>query len=294
MKIQCKYCNTYVSTSEETCPYCGAVNDGFQRTANKQPKTIEELKQWYTDRKLPPYSVTRFFIGENRSEAKCFGIYQDFNGDFVVYKNKADGSRAVRYAGKDEAFAVNELYMRLKDEIVNQKAHQHTKSTSSYREHYASPRKRKSPLANFWFWFFLWAVITATACPVIVPTLLEAERYTPGYYRYKDNYYYTNGRSWYSYDSIDNDWEYYVPDSVLESDYMDYQSSYENFSDNYSSSISFDTWASLHSNTAGSNYSGSDYDNDSDWNNDSDWDSDYDWDSDFDWDSGYSDWDSDW
>ena len=43
---------------------------------------------------------------------------------FIVYKNKADGTRAVRYKGTDEAYAVNELYLKLKDEILNQKAHQ--------------------------------------------------------------------------------------------------------------------------------------------------------------------------
>ena len=59
-------------------------------------KTIEELKSWYIARKLPPEETTRFFIGKNIKEPRAFGIYQDGN-KFIVYKNKADGSRAVRY-----------------------------------------------------------------------------------------------------------------------------------------------------------------------------------------------------
>lgn len=55
----------------------------------QRPKTIEELKQWYIDRNLPPESVTRFFIGSNYKGAKAFGIYKDDITDkIVVYKNK--------------------------------------------------------------------------------------------------------------------------------------------------------------------------------------------------------------
>lgn len=86
------------------------------------PETIEQLQKWYEDRNLPPYEVTRFFIGINCVEPRAFGIYKEGN-DFVVYKNKADGQRAIRYCGTDEAYAVNELYLRLKEEILNQKAH---------------------------------------------------------------------------------------------------------------------------------------------------------------------------
>ena len=59
--------------------------------------------------------VTRFFIGKDIKEPRAFGIYENSNGEFVVYKNKEDGSRAIRYTGTDEAYAVNELYYRLED-----------------------------------------------------------------------------------------------------------------------------------------------------------------------------------
>lgn len=89
---------------------------------NQPPKTIAELKEWYKSRNLPPENETRFFIGKDIGEPRAFGIYEDRDtGEFVVYKNKGNGERAIRYRGWDEAYAVNELYLKLKSEIVNQK-----------------------------------------------------------------------------------------------------------------------------------------------------------------------------
>lgn len=86
------------------------------------PGSIGELKLWYEYQNLPPQSVTRFFIGENYTQPKAFGIYQE-GENFIVYKNKADGSRAIRYNGKNESYAVNELFERLVQEIDNQGYH---------------------------------------------------------------------------------------------------------------------------------------------------------------------------
>ena len=120
MKIKCDYCgNTYEDT-KRNCPSCGAANP-TQNDADIRPKTIEELQDWYKAHHLPPYEVTRFFIGQDIKEAKAYGIYKAKNGDYIVYKNKADGSRAVRYEGDDEEYAVHEIYQKLKDEIVHQK-----------------------------------------------------------------------------------------------------------------------------------------------------------------------------
>ena len=120
MEIKCEYCGSMIPDNVEVCPQCGAINQNFKRAADGTPKTIEELKQWYADRKLPPYEVTRFFIGIDCKEPKAIGIYEE-NGRFIVYKNKADGSRAVRYDGKDEDYAVNEIYLKLKSEILHQR-----------------------------------------------------------------------------------------------------------------------------------------------------------------------------
>ena len=106
-QVKCEFCGAYIDETAEKCPNCGAVNTNFKRIVSDTPRTIEELKEWYMARKLPPESVTRFFIGKNVEEPKAFGIYKD-GSNFIVYKNKADGSRAIRYKGTDEDYAVND------------------------------------------------------------------------------------------------------------------------------------------------------------------------------------------
>ena len=125
-EVKCEYCGHLIDDSIETCPFCSAPNPGFGRFSGDaaRPRTIEELRQWYADRHLPPENITRFFIGRDVKEPKAFGIYKNENtGEFVVYKNKARGERAVRYSGRDEDYAVNELYLKLKETILDQKAH---------------------------------------------------------------------------------------------------------------------------------------------------------------------------
>ena len=91
MKVKCDYCGQMVDENLKTCPNCGGPMSTANRVSSGQPKTIEELKKWYTDHNLPPEETTRFFIGKDIKEPKAFGIYKDQNGDFVVYKNKSDG-----------------------------------------------------------------------------------------------------------------------------------------------------------------------------------------------------------
>ena len=95
MRIKCDYCDAVYEDTLDRCPSCGASNTK-RNVGDLRPRTIEELKQWYKDRALPPYETTRFFIGINYQQPRAFGIYKD-GSEFVVYKNKADGSRAVRY-----------------------------------------------------------------------------------------------------------------------------------------------------------------------------------------------------
>lgn len=132
MKIKCEYCGSVLDDAVETCPNCGAVYSRIK--PNQAPQTIEELKQWYEDRHLPPSDVTRFFIGKDVIQAKAFGIFQDKQGNFIVYKNKASGERAIRYKGTDEAYAVNELYLKLKEIIVLQKSNNHNTNKEEVRE----------------------------------------------------------------------------------------------------------------------------------------------------------------
>ncbi len=85
----------------------------------EQPGTIEELRNWFKENGYEP-AKTRFFAGVDVRSPKAFGVYRDELGDYIVYKNKADGTRAIRYQGPDEEFAVHEIYQRFQEEIINQ------------------------------------------------------------------------------------------------------------------------------------------------------------------------------
>jgi hypothetical protein len=117
---KCPFCDGVVRSDEKTCPHCGAVNRYFVEDTPRtviQPKTIEELQEYCAERGMPLLRM-RFFIGEDYREPKAFGIYRD-GRDVIVYKNKSDGSRAVRYRGPDEAHGVNELFQKLLSECHN-------------------------------------------------------------------------------------------------------------------------------------------------------------------------------
>lgn len=148
--LNCEYCGSFINDTDERCPTCGAVNPQYKRFSDGTPRTIAELQSWYRARNLPPEEVTRFFIGRDVREPRAFGIYED-NGKFIVYKNKANGQRAIRYQGRDEAYAVNELYLKLKEEILNQKRHNQQEkemSDAEYQRNLEWARRQSTKNAN--------------------------------------------------------------------------------------------------------------------------------------------------
>jgi len=119
--LKCPSCGGTLLTNEKNCPHCGAENAQYVEDTPRRifhPKTIEELKEYCAERGMPLLRM-RFFVGEDYREPKAFGIYKAGENRYVVYKNKADGSRAVRYDGPDEAYAVNELFEKLLSECHN-------------------------------------------------------------------------------------------------------------------------------------------------------------------------------
>jgi hypothetical protein len=119
MKVNCDYCGNYMETTDESCPHCGAKNTHIAGHYSKDPTTIEELKAYCLEHKIP-YEKLHVHIGENYTQPKAFGIYKDaVSGNIVVYKNKADGERAIRYEGKDEAYAVHELYLKIRSMLAD-------------------------------------------------------------------------------------------------------------------------------------------------------------------------------
>ncbi len=268
MKIKCDYCdNTYEDTLEK-CPSCGAPNPSHHNAG--KPKTIAELQKWYEDRNLPNPEVTRFFIGVDYKAPKAFGIYKDDNGIFIVYKNKSDGSRAIRYQGEDEEYAVNEIYQRLKDEIVHQKANVSNKKTVT--------RSKKSKIKSF---FSDISVILAVIFIIlgIIGTIIDfIDSRHNGYYQYNDGIYYIYDSHWYYYDDSYS----WTEVSKYEAIPQEIASSYDDYylSRDWDTSIDATNWND-------SSYYEQTHSNDS-------YDSDYDWGNDDSWDSGGTDWDSDW
>lgn len=284
MKIKCDYCgNTYEDYLEE-CPSCGAPNPSHH-DGDKQPHTIEELKKWYEDRHLPPPETTRFFIGVDYKDPKAFGIYKDDNGEYIVYKNKADGSRAIRYKGKDEAYAVDELYQKLKDEIVHQKAMNGSRKNQSN-----TGRKTKGIRSAISTAAFVLFVIVFVYTDVITPFFGRRHN---GYYNYDNVVYYNDSGNWYYYDDYYDDW--FDSDVPVQYD--------TNNTDPYFMGKTYEdvdwetTDEDLIENSDGTAKGIPDVEDSFAYQDDhsSDSDSDYDWDSGSDsWDSGGSDWDSDW
>lgn len=267
MKQVCDYCNNYIEDTDQMCPHCGATNKNYKRQSGGTPKTIQELKDWYEAHNLPPENVTRFFIGKDCKEKRAFGIYQD-GERFVVYKNKDDGSRAIRYDGADEAYAVNELYLKLKERIAEQKA------ANNARRTVAAPTRRKKSTKDF----LLGLLVDGGVITLIIVIAIIISIFTPnrGYYNYGGRQYYYLDHSWYIYNG--SSWESTYVDDELSHNYSDYyESTY--YDSDYATSDFEDT--SYYSEWEASQ-------------DDDDWDSSSSWSSSDSWDSGGGDWSSDW
>ena len=280
MKIKCDWCGSWINDFDQVCPNCGGVNNNYNRHANGVPQTIEELKVWAKEMNLPLEEM-RTCIGEDYKGAKAFGIYKDeTDGTFVVYKNKEDGTRAVRYKGSDEAYAVNELYQKMKERVAVQKAHQQPKAAKPAPGASAAAQQRQSEknLSKALFPICLITIVAIIILSVVFALIGESGPDT-GYYTYGGRSYYYYG-DWYEWEN--DSWQYAPYESWMDSDYESYYDSY-----------SYDSGADYEDFEDSSYYTPSDdsSDDDDSWDDDS-WDSG--WDSDDSWDSGYDDWGSDW
>jgi len=319
MARYCEYCGSELTPDSFFCAACGAAvpqsgaavqsepEQAPQRRKVQTPRTIDELTA-FCERHELPLAKMRFFIGLDYPGAKAFGIYRDGDGNFVVYKNKADGSRAVRYRGPDEAFAVKEIFDKLKEEATNQRRRVAAARTPGYAGSEAQGRNPYNSTEQFSTQrtqqrtkkkrhVILGVIIAVAAAVTIVRTSFafrpHHHRPATGYYNYGGNYYYSQNSNWYLYD--DDGWYPISEADELLDNAEDYYASYS-YSDDYGVS----DFADSDYYTSYSDYSSSSYDDDWDddddwdWDDDDDWDSGSDWDWDTDWDSGSTDWDSDW
>ena len=290
MKVKCEYCGNFIPDTEEICPVCGAPNEHMVRSGDGIPKTIEELKAYAVSKGLPLEQM-RFFIGEDIREPKAFGIYQDVGGDFIVYKNKSNGERVVRYRGSDEAYAVNELYQKMRSEVTDQKA--------KIAAGEGKPKKQKSGGGRGKVILIVLAIIIAGVAGIFGAAVKMPDN---GYYLYQNDYFYTQdmGENWFEYEEDVDNW-FAIPsvDDELYDNWKKYkiadletEPAYESVY--YPDIRNSDTWDEYDLDQYDSgNDSYDNTDNTDTW--DDDWDDDdMDWDSDYDWDDSGSDWDSDW
>lgn len=210
-----------------------------------QVHSVEELLQRAAERGMP-LETMRFFIGENRQEPRCFGIYHDDEADrWIVYKNKADGSRAIRYAGPDEAYAAQEIWAKINSEIELRRA-----------KAGPTPKKQTSGLQKALSTGLI-VICLAGAAFGLYRAIKSPRR---GYYRVDDDIYYYQNNYWYLFDDYADDWTiydtpegdewyqdaYYGEDYPFEDSRDDFSNSgyYQEPSDSSSDSSVFDSWDS--------------------------------------------------
>ena len=188
----------------------------------------------------------------------------------------------MRYEGTDEAYAVNELYMKMKERVAEQKAHQ---STSSAPKRSNTPNtggkypKKKSSIGKTLFWLFCFMCIAPAVGTMILAFVLDSNTPGRGYYDYNGTpYYYSN--DWYEWSG--DSWIEAPYSSWMDHDYADYYDSY-----GYDSGADYDNFADSPYYSTESDTS---WDNGDDWNDS--WDDD--WGNDDSWNDSWDDWDSDW
>lgn len=297
-KKRCPYCGSRMSLTKTRCPVCGeAMEDRYvytERAASgnmayetiplteeavseqavqeqniTHPKTIAELQQYCVQKGMPLLRM-RFFIGENYKEPRAFGIYRN-SSEFIVYKNKDTGARAIRYRGPDEAYAVNEIFQKLLSECHLRGIYPDADELGG--ETASRGYRQKSAASGMGVSIAILALVAIVGFTVAVGSLRKHR--DDGYYRIAETVYYRYGNEWSVYDTDLNDW---TSDGVSfpYSDYSDYSigSSYSGdwYRDygvtNIQNSDVWDTWKSESSSSYDSSYDS--------------------------WDSGSTDWSSDW
>ena len=162
---KCPFCGGAVLSNEKTCPHCGGENPLYTEDSLRrifQPKTIEELREYCAERGMPLLRM-RFFVGEDYREPKAFGIFKAGENRYIVYKNKADGSRAVRYDGPDEAYAVKELFDKLLSECHNRGIYPDGVVQRSSGSTATGAKRRKQPAPLIIIGFFLLCILVPLA-----------------------------------------------------------------------------------------------------------------------------------
>ena len=132
-KVKCNYCGNQVDDFLTNCPVCrnplpvngptkGPVLNydapKYTKTEHAVPTTIEEFQKLIVVNSYPSAETSHFYIGQNVSHPKAFGICKEFNS-IIIYLNKADGTRVIKYRGNDEQYAVTSFFKIYKEKVID-------------------------------------------------------------------------------------------------------------------------------------------------------------------------------
>lgn len=237
----CGSCKVKYSNKLNKCPNCGVLNpsripvEAPSEHSFQMPKTLRELELLLEENRLSPNDI-RLHIREDYPGPLCCGIFQDAEGNFVVYKNRIDGSRVVRYQGPDEAYAVSELLQKALERVEVRRAlhvplphEQDSLSVQKDTPFKKSLKKRRSsqPKRTTIKWNYL-GLLSPLLVILVVWVFMNWDSTKSGYYCYQSSYYYYQDSDWFVYQG--DTWYPVVP--VFASDCSRYFRS-ETFSDSY-------------------------------------------------------------
>lgn len=289
--------------------------------------SMREFKAYCNSVNLPLNDM-RFAIGEDKgTEPKWFYIYKDTNtGEYVVAKNKADGTKVERYRGYSEYTAVEILEAKMEEEanrrgltIYTQRVqdeaaennkelfttpkylYENTDESEEQLDYQINPnnhrrfRRESRHTAKVILAIILASITVPILCYAAIKLTLYSTqnfgRHTIPNYSYNDSSRFNHGDTIIDNTIIDNDpYYYYDYDYGYDYDYDDYDYDYDDYN-GYSHRYNYDDYDYGYDDyDYNYDYDYDDYDYDYDWGTSSS-DSDWSWDS---WDSGSSDWDSSW
>ena len=201
-KIICRKCKTPLNPNTELahCPHCGADLTKAKAVVYRKPETLEELFD-FVDRNEIPVDDLHIYLCENeKDDPKAFGIYRTKKGEYIVYKNKPKGERQFKYRGPDEAFAVNVMYMKLR-ENVDFRSRPKDKNTSKSEKRQKQIRMYRAAVA---------AIIVIVAAMLVNNGIqkVQVRQFGPtGYYTINGTtYYHVKKSEWYVFDKNQYHW----------------------------------------------------------------------------------------
>ena len=131
-----------IEETADKCPFCGATNNAVKRTADKTPKQSPNYSSGIrtdTCRRMRQQDFLLASIIRNQKHLVFIRMATS-----SLYTKQGKRRTCIRYQGTDEAYAVNELYLKLKSEILNQKANNQTRKQQQTLTREQKKEKRKT------------------------------------------------------------------------------------------------------------------------------------------------------